>query len=158
MLRIENNENFETCKRCGGQCCKNCAGIYHPDEILKLPDHIIKQMFESKLLAVDTWDGDPRDEYEEDKELYRVYYFRPRHKNEDHIVSESWGGECVHLTETGCSLAFKDRPYQCRALIPGEERCTWEPECEKRFVSVLYIPHQDKIEELIKPYKQAIEA
>jgi len=53
-----------------------------------------------------------------------AYYLRPSTKRSaGRIVDASWGGECVFLTETGCSKTFEERPSQCKALIPGVDGC-----------------------------------
>ena len=46
-------------------------------------------------------------------------------KEEGKTYDPSWGGECIFLEPTGCSLQLKHRPRECRLLEPkkGGKEC-----------------------------------
>lgn len=110
------NENLNICSKCGGECCKLFPGFYYPDDFRKRNGSLdwerILNLLTSGLAQIDRW---------EDTEP--VYFLRPKMvmKNDSHngIFSYPWGGDpCIHLTEYGCSLKYKQRPSQCRLLDP----------------------------------------
>lgn len=102
------------CAECGGECCKKAPGIYWPEDIEPLTGERILEMVRQEKCAIDWYDGDPRP----DGDLWRVYWIRPAIKGVDQPLDPSWGGECVHLTDAGCSVPAGERPRQCLALTP----------------------------------------
>ncbi|MDD5013825.1 MAG: YkgJ family cysteine cluster protein [Atribacterota bacterium] len=118
MIRGYYNE--ELCKKCKGKCCKGLPGEYSPEDIERIfPAKNLKLSVEmalkTKKIAIDWW--------EDDKPLY---FLRPATKgNEGKIYDPSWGGECVFLKKTGCSLPKEERPEVCRLLEPRaeEDKC-----------------------------------
>jgi hypothetical protein len=60
-----------------------------------------------------------------------MYYVRPATKGmEGASIDPSDGGECTHLTATGCALTWTARPAQCRALEPKPGRKPSTLACE----------------------------
>jgi hypothetical protein len=114
----------------------------------------------------------------------QVYYLRPKHKSintrynpnesvEDTVyriknnilervntpVDRSWGGTCVLLTDTGCSLKFEDRPIMCQKLKPNYNFETKENDCgkpeddlDKRGYMFRWMPHQEVLEKGLDLY------
>ncbi len=109
-----NNENIEICKLCGGKCCKGMGCHYSPRDFNEVTIDILRRELNKGYVSIDWWEGDV---YNNDNGYERVYYLRMRNKNAP-IVDPSWGGECMLLTERGCSLPFDERPMGGRALIP----------------------------------------
>lgn len=113
--------NYSVCASCGGRCCKGLAGSYIPSDFdgHEITTEFIAGLLKTEKVGIDWIDGDPD-----------IYYLRPRHVGED-VFKGSWGGVCVNFTEgKGCSLPFKERPYQCRVLIPNPTggNCTYKDE------------------------------
>ena len=112
-IRIKNNENPEVCSKCGGKCCKNYAGAYHPNDFdeLKTIEDFERILIDGKI-SIDWY------EYEGTIDS-QGYFLRPRHVGGD-VIDPSYGERCIHLTDTGCELSFDERPYFCRKLEPRE--------------------------------------
>lgn len=129
---MENNEN-SICASCG-KCCKSYAGFYEPNQVLSLLEDL-KNTGTFKGLGethqIDWYEGSPD-----------IYMIRPAHKNSlGRERDPSWGGECVNLTDTGCSLTFEQRPLQCQALTPSSDfRCKG---LSKRDIKELWKDHQN---------------
>lgn len=134
-----------SCSECKGSCCKHCPGAVFPDELGTNEEDIKKEIIrrlQTGDWCVDWWDGDPRYDVpvrfnpdpgvdddiasttEPEKIVDRLdyaYYFRPAIKgrtNDNKIFDGCWGGECIFLTDEGCSLPFDNRPLECRSLEP----------------------------------------
>jgi hypothetical protein len=115
-----NFENKEICSKCGGMCCKRLPGCCYPSDIKRLfpaktLEESVLQALRSNKFCID-W-------YEDDKPLY---FMRPCTKGKEGAwYDPSWGGVCVFLEETGCSLEHNKRPYVCRSVEPrrGLEPC-----------------------------------
>jgi Fe-S-cluster containining protein len=82
--------------------------------------------------VVDCWEGDPRvrtgeiDRDDFENMFGSVDFLRPR-ASEDRsgfFSREFCPGRCVFLTDDGCELSEDERPYACRVLEPGVEKCT----------------------------------
>jgi Fe-S-cluster containining protein len=113
MREIKFNENKAICEECGGRCCKNIPGIFQPSDI-ELDAKKIAEKLIKNLWAIDCYEDSPK-----------LYYLRPATKNSSEIYDYSWGGECVFLTATGCSLSWENRPSGCRAVKPNHpKKCT----------------------------------
>lgn len=108
---IQNNENKEVCSKCGGKCCKNVSGFYHPiDFDTIITKDFIKYLIDNENVVIDAYVSDDAN----------LYFLRPRVDTDDKFVSFTYGGKCIHLTESGCSKSFEDRPYGCKYLKPTE--------------------------------------
>jgi len=106
------------CEECKGHCCKAYPGACLPEDISRLfpsssLDKSVKQALDSGNFAVDWYEAaDP------------IYYVRPAIVGDDRKFSPSWGGQCVLLTDTGCSLSFDLRPNDCKCVQPSKDhRC-----------------------------------
>lgn len=103
-----------------------------------------------------------------------TYYIRPRHFNKEFtgqrlsdgkpeinlipvnkLVDRSWGGQCVLLTEAGCSLKFEERPRMCQVLKPNfnfevmKSDCDVEPGYSKREFMLAWLPYQEVIQQAL---------
>ena len=115
-MKFDNNENFNICSLCKGQCCKRMPGIVHPEQL--------QQPITKELLLKLYKEGYQLDYWEGDEFGGKVGYFlRPQTiKSKGVLVDPSWGGTCVFLiTEQGCSKTFEERPYMCQQLEPQED-------------------------------------
>ena len=99
----------EMCAECGGYCCKHMGCHYSPADFSDLSFEALKSQIEKGRISIDWWvSGGTRE-----------YYLRARHVGEP-VVKGSWGGRCVNLTDTGCSLSWEERPLGGKALKPQD--------------------------------------
>lgn len=143
---VLNNEVPSICEPCGGSCCKGMPGATLPEHF-GAPDEItlfqnLANAFSSGKWAVDWWEGDPRLDLDE---LGRAMYVRPATKGTTRIYDASWGGECVMLTSTGCSLRWSDRPHNCQTLVPDSGGNCIGPHA-KDFYAIAWLPYQTVID------------
>jgi len=117
---IQDNQNADLCTPCGGKCCKSIPGIYWPEDFGSDRDEVIANVraaIATGKTTLDYWESVTSDD---------MYYPRPAVKGmEGASVDPSEGGECTHLTATGCALTWTQRPTQCRALEPKPGRGYW---------------------------------
>ncbi len=149
-VSIDNNENVEACRICGGRCCKRNPGICHPSDFKGDWDNMMLAL-KSQKYTIDSWN----DEWDGKD----IYYIRPAVKGREYEVPHySYGGECIFLTDNGCQLKFEDRPLGCRMLKVNAEgdkrRC--ESEYDNYDYAMQWISYQDKLKEYIKKYKGEI--
>lgn len=133
-IRIENNENPEICSKCGGKCCKNFAGAYHPHDFdeLKTVEDFERILIDGKI-SIDWYEGFTEDDQP-------GYFLRPRHVGGD-VIDPSWGAQCIHLTDTGCELSFNERPYFCKKLEPHASNKCSEPDIKHRYAEAWFKYH-----------------
>jgi len=149
---MDNNENKELCRKCGGQCCKHGAGGWFPGDLPPITEELLNDMLDNGY-QFDWWEGNPtKEEKHNDK---TAYYLRPQHTNSiGKVRNPSWGGQCVFLGDSGCTKTWKDRPTQCKALQPNVEEpgtgCYWEDRYGKREIAEAWLPYNDIIEKVIK--------
>jgi len=122
---IQDNQNADLCTPCGGKCCKAIPGIYWPEDFGSDHDEVIANVraaIAAGRTTLDYWEGVTSDD---------MYYVRPATKGmEGASIDPSEGGECTHLTATGCTLTWTARPAQCRALEPKPGRSAAARSCE----------------------------
>ena len=110
---VKNNENT-ICTKCRGRCCKILPGFFHPEDIGEdINKENLKDFIDRGDVSIDWYEDIYSEHFEDD----RGYFLRMRIKASP-VVDPAFGGECIHLTETGCTLPFEQRPYGCRALTP----------------------------------------
>ena len=157
----ENNENASLCAKCGGTCCKRMPGLFTPEDF-GLPENVegFKKRFKEERLSVDWWEGDIRFRdfrtegfalSQGEKLLTQTSYVRPPVVGASKVFDPTWGGACAkHSKETGCSLKFEDRPYECRNLVPIESmQCKLSGDTlSKEQIIELWLPYQDLIVEV----------
>ncbi|MBO5140161.1 MAG: hypothetical protein J6B68_06510 [Lachnospiraceae bacterium] len=127
-------ESDSICKTCGGNCCKTMGCSLSPEDMhvalegKEATTEVIEALLQDSMFAIDSFqmrDG-------------AFYYLRMRHKCFTFIGVDAMG-ECIALTEIGCSLPFDKRPKGGR-FLEGKEghQCTqhytqemmvkdWEP-------------------------------
>lgn len=144
------------CSACQGKCCKSNPGCTFPEDFGLPGDKItlLAALF-SGTFCIDYWEGDLPDE--ENGDLI-AYFIRPSIKgHEGKLNHAGWGGECNLLTPLGCSLANKERPTECRHLIPNAKDsrlCKLDNKeiFGKVAACVAWLPYNDLLEELINKY------
>ena len=79
-------------------------------------------------------------------DIYSEYF-----NKDSNIVDGSWGGECILLTENGCSLEFNERPKGARLLKPQEDmQC--QTDYNKEQCVIDWMNYQDVLEKLYIEY------
>lgn len=150
----KNYLNVALCKECGGKCCKKMPGIAYPEDFKKPLKKSLIEAFESGKWAIDWYEGDPTN----DDKLVLVYYVRPRIKGVKELFDPSWGGECVFLTEAGCTLKPTTRPMTCRMLEPITlTKCVFHAAKNKKECAIAWLPYQDTILKAAKVLKAGVE-
>lgn len=141
---IETYKATEQCKICKGNCCKHMACHYAPSDFKDLPFEGLKAEIEKGKISIDWW------------EIFEgpEYYLRARHIGEP-VVDPSYGGICVNLTETGCSLSWEERPLGAKALKPRENE---SEECYtsygKRRCKNDWKPYSHILKELVEYFEE----
>ncbi len=107
---ILNNEAPNICTPCGGKCCKNFPGMFHPKQFGYNWEEIepqLRTLLEQKRIQLDYWEGDSK-----------VYFPLPTIKGEEWrgIFNPTWGGPCSWLGEQECTVKFEKRPWGCQFL------------------------------------------
>ena len=118
-------ENKKLCSICRGQCCKHGGCELSPSDFKEgVTYETIKARIERGLISIDWWEGNVFEDIEDSpyrsENINRCLFLRMRHKGAS-VVDPSFGGECVALTEKGCSLPYDERPKGGRELIPDIE-------------------------------------
>jgi len=135
------------CSKCGGICCTNMPGVCLPSDFKEPLLRSLAEAFRSGKYAIDWWEGDPR---KNGGGLRKTYFVRPATRNSRGLFDSSWGGECVLLTPSGCSLAPRERPSGCRLLEPktnGEcySHLGGMTDNDKRIAAVRWMKYQNII-------------
>lgn len=114
------NENASTCSACGGDCCKWKPGIYHPNQLFKDSGReAIKTRVHELLDSGDyviTWTTP----ISESSKLISSIQPRTAYYNGKLAIDSDGLGQCIHLTPTGCSQPFEQRPLECQSLVPQQ--------------------------------------
>lgn len=112
MGQIHQYKNESLCASCKSICCTKYAGIFAPDDF----EHPITQELIIALLLTKMVALDFDDTY---MAASKIYYVRPRHVDEDPVFTGTLQGTCSNwVYNKGCSLSDREKPYQCRMLIP----------------------------------------
>lgn len=152
-------ESGEICRECGGACCRMGGCSLAPEDMLremaiwqkgqgheKIPDgeenignpaginaEILEEWLRRSDCAIDSFTGTAG----------LCYYIRMRHKCFTFIGVDAMG-ECVALTDTGCSLPFERRPKGGRLLEGRPDR-----HCRQHYA-------QEQMEADWGPYQQLL--
>jgi len=130
----------EDCAICGGMCCKRMACHYSPTDFKDLSYDGLKSEIEKGRISIDWWN-------EVDRE--KSYYLRARHVGAP-VVDPSWGGVCMNLTDTGCSLSWEERPLGGRSLKPNRGSCGGD--YSKEICKNEWKDYSEVLEELVEYY------
>lgn len=101
----------ELCVQCQGRCCRTMGCSLEPEDMIRmlkgrpLTMDNLEELLQKENFAIDSFQIGG----------HVFYYMRMRHKCFTFIGVDAMG-ECIMLTDTGCSLAFEDRPKGGRML------------------------------------------
>lgn len=151
-MLMNNNENFEICKRCGGGCCKSYGCFYSPKDFKDLSYEALKELIEKGNISIDSFDIDLNDDEPRLQERQRNYFLRARHVG-GQVVDFSYGGVCKMLTDKGCSYSWNERPYGGKKLIPSKNhKCLGG--YTKKECALDWLDHIEVLERLAEFFKQ----
>lgn len=169
------HEGAEACAMCKGACCKHVPGETAPRQWMRSGEidwERVERAFLSGKWVIDWWEGDPRyDDYGYDESRVSCApYIRPRHSTSKEGLYDNLffaQGDCLFLTESGCTLpetlgptsseSEYERPAGCAALVAKlvEKNGEFETECDypdgkqfKREAATLWIPYSERLFEV----------
>jgi len=159
---MTSNENQEMCASCDDSCCKRCPGICFPEDFGSNRTDVIaavKAALDSGRYCIDWWEGDPRYNSNYDEKGGRLpdrmsstNFIRPAEKGEEgRLRHPLWvcKNGCTFLLSTGCELSFEQRPLQCRALVPKEDKeCSMNDMYSKQSAAIAWIPYHEWLNSL----------
>lgn len=107
------------CASCG-KCCLALPGQFLPGDLggdESARQAKARDLLKTGLYSIDWYEGD----VDPDGDMPHIYHLRPATRHgRDKIFDPSWGGACVMLGASGCTLERADRPTVCKALVPSE--------------------------------------
>lgn len=151
---MTSNEDSSLCARCGGQCCLTRPGIDAPEGFLANGDltACLAARLDSGQWVLEEHIGIPYPAGSRSPDPDRIIrYPRPATRSEQahrSLFAQPETGPCCFLGDTGCLLAFPERPKLCRELQP--DVCF---ECEspwgRRDAALAWLPHQEAVSEAL---------
>lgn len=102
---MEKYIDYEMCKKCGGECCKQNGCVYMPKDFESMEFSYLKDVLEEGRISIS---GQPT-EFASNAWTY-VPYLRARNKDAAIVDLITNGGPCINLTPNGCSLSEEKRP------------------------------------------------
>lgn len=160
----------EACSACKGACCKELPGECMPSDWFDANGEIdwdlVRRSLSTDEWCIDWWEGDPRFDKYEDRQVSIAPYIRPRHSYSRGVRDPSiFGGTCVFLTESGCRLPEERalsgviRPAGCRNLVADlkitsggsiHHRCYSAIGRQfKKEAAAAWLPYHEKLLELV---------
>lgn len=143
----------DECSVCKGRCCKERGCSLSPEDLTEE-----QRIALEKVSSAVEFLNDPSCLYAIDgaySEGGTFYYLRMRTKCYTFIGIEGFG-ECIALTENGCSLEFESRPKGGRSLMSSSDfRCHQEyvpMEMQKDWA-----PYQEVLAAVWKEYSEKLE-
>ncbi len=143
------------CSICQGRCCREKGCSLSPEDMAhylskigetgKSIDHIkiLRLLTDEKygLFAIDSFGH--KDE--------RIFYLRMKHKCYNFVGVDA-AGECVALTDKGCSLAMEDRPKGGRFLKSSPDfKCYQEYSVEDMYSD--WLPYSNILKDIFTEYE-----
>lgn len=149
VIHEQPNVNYQLCKECGGHCCKKYPGTYLPSD------------FEQELTVEYVYQLVNSGKYNLERAEFRryeyVYFIRPFMTNEEKFEKPQFRGQCINWNNNiGCSLEYKDRPYQCKMLIPQKDNkgnfpCKYEVDIQNILIDA-WLPYTSILKEVFDEY------
>lgn len=123
------NENKTMCAACGGRCCKGLPGCCWPQDFElydsnSSPEKLLAAL-RSGRYSIDWWEDLVIDKYWVRPKVHIHPIFGD---DEAPLFHGGWPTGCILLGPEGCMLSWNDRPYECRALVPHNDRCFLDPD------------------------------
>lgn len=148
---MKNNENYKSCRKCGGKCCKKSGCDYWVEDFDDLSyDGLLKILSEGNIsivAAVDFMRVDGK------LILFPFLYLRSRNNNRDVVDLISMKTGCSMLTDSGCSYSYDERPSGGKNLVPKKYvfgRC--RPIYSPRDKVLEWTPYQGVLRKVVKNY------
>jgi hypothetical protein len=142
-------ENYEICKKCGGECCKRCGCNYYPKDFKEMTFEHLKSILDKGEISITTCvyvNADCNNKIF----IEKVLNLRARNINRPIVDLISKKNTCSVLTETGCKYSFNERPTGGILLIPDNDECIniYPPELQLEE----WKKHQEVLKILVKHY------
>lgn len=144
---MEKYINYEMCKQCGGQCCKENGCIYLPKDFKDLSFEGLKKEIDKGYISIS---GQPFNGFLGNAWSY-LLCLRARNVNSKIVDLFTSGGPCMLLTDTGCKLNESKRPSLGLLVEPTK---IGGP-CDKKYDSELclwWLNYSDVLSKLVKYY------
>jgi len=145
---VDSYERPDMCTPCAGNCCRQMPGSAMPHDFGDSPEEILAGLtakLKTGRWAIDWWEGDPRDEGDQD--FSRSYYVRPAVRDGGRgLFDPSYGGPCTFHGAGGCEI-FDERPSGCRGLdpVPGPPIGCTVQHSSKQDCAIAWLPFHDLI-------------
>ncbi|MCR5742997.1 MAG: hypothetical protein K6F92_04600 [Lachnospiraceae bacterium] len=145
-------EPGQECALCKGRCCKECGCTLSPADMLRslegtAPDREnILRMLQAPdgLYAIDSFSA----------RHGRTYFLRMKHKCYTFIGVDAIG-ECIALTDSGCSLSFSERPLGGRSLKSSPDmHCTQE--YTRELITQDWEPYQEALRSIYVEFEEKL--
>lgn len=138
----EGNASSCACPTCR-QACEHKPGWLMPGEAEVAAEALglSPRDFFRRFLAVDWWDGDPRDGH---YDLENVFVLAPAVGGcAGGMYPANPKGRCVFYTDARLCAIHPVKPFECRTYAHGPKDDT------HRQVAIAWIPHQEQIRDLL---------
>ena len=150
-LQHEAKDAAPVCGDCKGHCCSTLGCMLSSADLLHLlgrstadREHMLG-LLKERPIAIDRF-ADPRGYF---------YYLRMRHKCFTFIGVDAMG-ECMALSESGCTLPFEKRPYGGRMLeAMPDRRCVQHYTCAEMITD--WLPYQSVLSSIWQEYEKQFE-
>lgn len=154
ILVMNELENTELCKKCGGRCCKKSGCDYYVQDFENFKFKYLEQRLKEGNISIvaalsfrKLRDGQLICE--------PFLYLRTRNVGRDVVDLFSMKTTCSSLTETGCIYDFKDRPSGGKHLVPMVDEngllcCHSDVDMVEKILE--YSPYQNVLSKLVKRF------
>ncbi len=142
-------QNPELCKKCGGVCCKESAGMYLPQDLIteeKTFEEVVRERLEAGDISI-TAKFYPSGFMS--LKMNCLFTINPREEGKGKINIFEKQNPCSKLTEAGCIYSFKDRPTGCKKLIPKENNEECHSLLLMEYVERCYSEYQEFLQSII---------
>lgn len=146
------NVNIDSCKKCGGYCCKTCGCHFSPDDFKSVSYRYLKNKIKEGYISI---------VYVSEYSSTGTFILRMRNYGAPIVdLRDSGFGGCIILTEKGCPLPYDKRPSGAKLLIPQKDydpdQLT-EPHCQCNYTleqcAYEWLPHKKTLYRLARYFR-----
>lgn len=155
---MEKYINYDMCKECGGECCKQNGCVYLPQDFKSLDFEYLKAEIDKGNISIG---GEPITGFLDNAWTF-LLYLRARNVDSDIVELIPSGNPCKLLTPTGCSLEESARPSlglsvnpikvggPCQQMCDSLEPLNWLQHCEVLSELVKYYTNREVVDVLVE--------
>jgi Fe-S-cluster containining protein len=146
---MEQLENKDVCRKCGGKCCKKCGCAYVPSDFESMSiDYLQEKLKEGNISITSTLLFDKLNNGE--TTCTPFLYLRVRNINRPIVDILSFKTPCLMLKENGCAYNFEKRPTGGKNLVPQPDfKCVPKEDLEKLII-IPWARYQKTLARLVK--------